>query len=682
MTITVRRSRWNAMLLVAAWCQLSFAGFRGIAFARVAEIETPTVTAVQGDLFDSADTASKILWGCPYECQEANPQIDCSCRKAVYHVPDLWVDKEQIHLDNRSDYSCFYRDKRAKDGTGTPGEDESTVHGLEQSQITFYAGHGTPEYFFAIEGKRVSLGDFSLGDVNTRYLFMTSCNVFAHGPRSRGGDFSSPNLFDATRFRVGQRLAGAASEMANVFYSWGRDYGEGLGLYPLNPSLRLACGGSSLIGGAEEYGGYPTHLFWYYLSLRRLNPADAWLVGLYVPGEAEPLCMSRGDSLKASGLGDPWFETAPLVAGAPPPPKFVYIEYPVEGKAGDPLVRAASSGVPVQPVKHFKQPAEAAGYPVLPVTPTSVPSILKGKPQGGASLGYGFRGGAASAGAPGLLPTLFPPSPVAGGSVIKAEDVCVEENPASGSVAISWRPYAALDNPDLGLDLDTAATEFLLRLMALFKKEEEQQVSSDEKEKTSVQGVTAIQMKVDAVEAAALLTRPEPQDGCLYLRQTRSVEVGQAEPPVRIFGEGSETFIGRCPAAALRLEPPAPPQARTNPCERAGSPLATFVYTNRGIGKADAAFARVALKKKKAVIEEARSKLGLPADQANRYNPEEPRLGYRAAPAHCVQDKMYLVYEVDFKADDPQLPSRTIEVPAQDLPEAKSMEKAWDCSPE
>jgi hypothetical protein len=43
---------------------------------------------------------------------------------------------------------------------------------------------------------------------------------------------------------------------------------------------------------------------------------------------------------------------------------------------------------------------------------------------------------------------------------------------------------------------------------------------------------------------------------------------------------------------------------------------------------------------------------------------------------------MYLVYEVDFKADDPQLLPRTVEVPAQDLPEARTMERDWDCSPE
>ncbi|HEV8578822.1 MAG TPA: hypothetical protein VGX68_07020, partial [Thermoanaerobaculia bacterium] len=569
MTTTARRSGCCSIILVTVWCQLSSSGFCGRSFARqVTENATPTITAVQGDTLNGVDVASIFLTGCPYQCQEQNPQIDCSCRQTKYHAPDLWVDKKQSHLDPMSDYSCFYRDKRTKDANGTPGEDESAAYGLERSQIAFYAGEGTPENFTAIEGKRVNVGDFSLGDVSTRYLFMTSCNVLAHGPRAEDGDFSTPNLFDVSQFKTGQSLTGVAFEMANVFYSWGRDYGEGR--YPLNPSLRLACGGSSLIGGAEEYGGYPTHLFWYYSSVRRLNPADAWLVGLYVQGKAEPLCISRGDSLKSSGLGDPWFETAPLTAGERLP-TFVYIEYPVEGKADDPLIQAASSGLPGPP----KQPAEAESYPVLSLTETSVPFILKEKPQGGSALGYGFLGGAASDTAHGLLPALFPPSPGAAGSVIRAEDVCVENNRASGSVAISWRPN--LDNPNTEHELDTAAEEFLLRLIALFK-DAEQQKPSEKEQKTSVQGVTAIQMKIGTVKAAELLTQPTPQDGCLYLRQTRSVNLAQAGS-VRIFGEGSETFVGRCPAAAIRLEPSVPPQAQTNPCKRAGSPLATFVHT-------------------------------------------------------------------------------------------------------
>jgi hypothetical protein len=54
--------------------------------------------------------------------------------------------------------------------------------------------------------------------------------------------------------------------------------------------------------------------------------------------------------------------------------------------------------------------------------------------------------------------------------------------------------------------------------------------------------------------------------------------------------------------------------------------------------------------------------------------------GYKAAPVHCAQQKMYIVYQFDFQPyrgkaskDDPPV---TIEVPAQDLGEE------LNCSPE
>jgi hypothetical protein len=676
MTITGRSLHRMVILKLIFWSQLSHVGFHCLSLATAAEI--PTVTAVQGDRFHGLDVASIFLTGCKYECQKLKPQIDCSCRQTTYHVPDSWLDKRQIHLENQTtDFSCFYRDKRTEGANGMPGEDESVAHGLEQSQITFYAGHGDPEGFRAIESKTVALGDFSLGDINTRYLFMTSCNVFAHGPRLKGGDFINPDLFDASQFRAEQSLTGSAPGMANVFFNWGRNYGNAR--YPLNPSLRLACGGSSLIGGAVEFGDYPTHLFWYYSSVRRLNPADSWLVSLYIRGKAEPLCMSRGDSLKASGLSDPEFEMTPPAAPGTLP-KFVYIQYPVEGRADDPLIQAASTGV----VGNLGAPHtglnEASIYPILQVAPTTLPAIFKDSPQGGSHLGYGFLGGAASAVANGLLPTLFPPSPAAENSVIKPEDVCIERNPASGSAAISWRPIALGENPNIERELDIAANDFLLRLLTIFKDNEQQSASQNE-QKASVLEVIAIQLRADELEAATLLAQPKPQDGCLYLRQTRGIDIGQGKS-VPILGEGSETFIGRCPAAVLRSGSPAVPQAQANPCERAGSPLATFVYTNRVI-KTDLDHARrEVLRPKDTVIQEARSRLGLSADQADRYTSVTLRLGYRAAPAHCVQGQMYLVYEVDFTSDDSSLLPRTIEVPAQDLPEARTIEKTWECSPE
>jgi hypothetical protein len=656
---------WPVAFFLAIGCHFNHAGLAGMLCEGA-----PSVIAVEGDMFNGADVASIFFTGCQFECQLPAPQISCSCKNTKYHAPDSWPDKRQIHLDPTiGDYSNFYHDKRFRDANGNPGEDEAKAQGLERSRIVFYAGEGSPEGFAAIGSTAgVNLGDFSLGDLAVRYLFMTSCNVFAHGQRTAQGDFDDPSSFKAVQFKPGLSLKTSGPITANVFYAWGQDYGGGR--RPLNPSLRLACGGSSLIGGADEYDGYPTHLFWYYTSVRKLNPADSWLVGLYVRNKAEPLCISRGDTLSGSGLRDPWFQREPLTKGEPL--SSIFIEYPVGGSSDDPLVMEASKKAPVKP-NAPPQPLEAAELRVLRVNVTSVPSAINIDKSKGTTLSYGSVGGAANLVAPGLLPALFSPPAGNNDSLIHAEDICVEMNPASGSVAVSWRPDLIVDNQDTARQLDAAANDFLLLLLKLFDKSGPSEIS--------VRSVNSIQMKVDTVPGTALLQQPVSQDGgCLYLRLTRSVGYEQ-DNSVPIFGEGGETFIGRCPAATIRVESPVT-QARHEPCKQVGSPLATFVYTNREIINGTGDQAKVALRAKTAVLQDARSRLGLPPDIAARYRPEELRLGYKAAPVHCVQSHMYPVYEVDFTADDSRLPLRTVEVPAQDLEAARTMEDSWTCSPE
>jgi hypothetical protein len=666
MTKSEQMLRKRELFISATCALLCLLGRPSLSQPRKSAIDLPTVVAVSGDDDGLFDWASEFLTGCEYVCElpgTTEPK-NCSCYKTVYHAPLSWY-KSHMHLDGTvKNYATFYRDKRVKGG-----RDESSTHGLEHSWVVFYSGEGNIDSFDARNGnnKKVALKDFSLGDGNVRYIFMLSCNVFAHGEPT-SGDFLSPDTFDISKFRSG------SSKMANAFDRWGTKDST-TGVTPLNPRLRLACGGSSQIGGAREYSNYPTHLFWYYSSVRRLNPGDSWLVSLYVHNVAEPLCMSRGDNLKGSGLRDRWFQREPLVEGDAPA-GFVFIEYPVEGRSNDPLVQAVSQGVPAKSNPNVQAPDEDAKFPVLQTGMTAVPSSLNIDTSKGAALTYGSVGGAASRVAQGLWPALFHPGDEKHGSLIQPDDVCVENNRASGSVEISWRPNVVADDPNISRDLDAAANGFLLKLVELF-----QESGPTDGKKTFVRDVTAVQMKVDPVEATNLLQQPvSHQDGCLYVRQTRSVEIEPANI-VPIFGEGSETFIGRCPAAAIRFDPPGP-LVPTNPCERAGSPLAVFVYTNRRIMFGGHDQAKVKLRPKDAVIQEARSMLGVPPDQVDRYHPVNLRLGYRAAPVHCEQRQMYLVYEVDFTADDPLLPPRTIEVPAQDLTEARTMEDTWKCSPE
>jgi hypothetical protein len=125
-------------------------------------------------------------------------------------------------------------------------------------------------------------------------------------------------------------------------------------------------------------------------------------------------------------------------------------------------------------------------------------------------------------------------------------------------------------------------------------------------------------------------------------------------------------------------------QVPTNPCEGVGSSLATFVYTNREIKSSVANHEerKSKLRSRDEVIQEALSMLGVSKDKADKYTSVDLRLGYKAAPVHCTQTRMYLVYQVDFAAPGTRLPPRTVEVPAQDLPEARKVEATWDCSSE
>jgi len=669
-----------------------------------------SVAVTQGDEDYAIDVASRFLTGCeincqehpPASCQDARAVVDCSCQESVLHVPAAWC-AVQLHLDAGIDYSRFYWDKAFTDplvgnATLSTGQDDIAPQGLDGAyQVLFYAGEGNPGSFQARGAtKYVGLERFSLGDGGVRYLFMLSCNLFAHGPRATHGakDFSVPQSFDPLLVKSNKPFSDPDYE-ADVFNRWGKNYGGPQRFRsPLHPSLRLACGGSTKIGGNVAN---PTDLFWYYFSKMGLGPADAFLLGLYNPViPTVPLCISRGDSYRASGLADATFVKKPLVDDpAGELPRSIYIEYPVPGDAQDPLVLALRSRSPHdEPQAEVEQEAEAPPLPVLDVRPALIPPFLVDallvEPAFGPSVlkhtivnsqldEYGFYGGSAKA--LGIdLGVLNPFPPV----FFRKDHLCVERHPGSGSLLFSWRPIVLKEDdgpipPTTAEGLKAISNSLFARLLAKLPPAPE----TDGRPEIVPGDPIAIQMKIDGAPKEQSLPDESlrsqtisHEDGCLYVRQPLLYRKGGVEIPIL----GREILAKRCPSAALRDESFSPdPLSANDPCERTASPLFSLSY-NAPVYHGERS--GVHQKTRQEAEDEAWARLERVAPPRSAYEPEVVgHWGYKAAPAHCTQDEMFLVYRFDFQPKDKDRHTLTIEVPAHDLPTAR-IEDTWRCSPE
>ena len=663
---------------LAVWMSCFGAG-AAIARQGATSADLPTVAATQGDDSHGLEVASKFITGCAFSCGNPPAGPGCGCSSSTFHTPSAWSSK-QLHLENPNmDYSRFYVDK-----TVTGGMDDSPGDGVEGSRILFYAGEGRPQAFMAdFFDSMVDLSSFSVGDGEARYLFMMACNLFAHGPRdlsSTGPDFRHPERFDAFRVHHGQSWHDG-DYMADVFSRWGARYGTAPALRsPLNPRLRLACGGSSRIGAGE----YPTHLFWYYRRVVGLPPADAWMVGLYEPDEYKPLCTSRGESFLASGLADHRFEKEPLAAERPGHPGEIYIEYPVQGDAHEPFDQAAFLRVPARSIAAASTPEEAPILPVIQVGPASLPGALHGLNFSATpALAYGFHGGSVSALIPDLAQSFAQPGPPGPAPVVRGQDLCLQRHELNGSVMLSWR-LPVSDRQPFSTEqraVDQASNALLAGVLDLFQ----QPVPADAHDDTTrivPHESLAIQMYIDAVPAdvpagSEKLVRTK---GCLYQRQTTAVHYQGHDVP--IFGEGGEHFVARCPHAWLRLAPSAPGDGPSRGvCQRTDAPLVSFVYNDRVVRGTRASSQKTASEAES----EARAKLGHLARPGTAYERVGLRWGYRAAPAHCSQKEMYLVYELEFASKNRAFDGTaliSVEVAAHDLGGKDSIEDTWTCSAE
>ena len=184
-------------------------------------------------------------------------------RFATIHRPTPREDNTVLFYDQTTDCS-----DRAEDREGA-----------DSSPVIYFAGHGSPGHFFAegrdtppIPNECVRIGD------KARYYFQHSCNVLAHGKKSRlasaasGNDYLQPWNFTGN-------IRTKPTDEFNVFRNLGKSFRRG---------VRLVCGASSLI---NENDGPSARRFWINLHRRGLDVADSWVLSHYEKLSA-PVCIS------------------------------------------------------------------------------------------------------------------------------------------------------------------------------------------------------------------------------------------------------------------------------------------------------------------------------------------------------------------------------------------------------
>jgi hypothetical protein len=630
-----------------------------------------TVAAVQGDGDMSLAQASEFLTGCEDNLREVPPFG--TCLHPVLHLPQALQDHARhLHIDGTSnDYSPFYLDERVRDGSGTLGRDADSSQGLEGSNVIFYSGHGLVDNFHALASSgnaSIKISDFSLGDHDARYLLMLSCNVFAHGPNTSGG-FSHPELFEPSRGG-----AVSAGGHANVFERWTRPQG---GVVPLNPGLRLACGGASPIGG----GMHPTEAFWYYYS-QGFGPADAFLLGFYKPESVEvPLCLSRGDRAEISGLFDSRF-----VADSPAGGSHFFIEYPVDAGGQDSLLAEAAKTPGIRYSRQRESRTDdPAGLPVLGVDPAPTPSFLGGLDFSTAPLlSYGFRGASAA-----FLSKVSNPLSVTGmlPTEVDPDDICIKTNLDSGAVVLSLRA-----GPGSGAFSSDSGAAFLenIAITAIRKVVEDAVIDPrNSEEGFALRDGQPIEMRIDGIPSARnrsgelVLNELSHARKCRHLRLTRVFRSGSREIP--LIGVGSEILFSICPTLDARGSEAS--DGAVDACRRKLAPQFSVSIAGRTLSKnktdTSPAFAFPTLDSGRR--EAVRRLLQMTDGPSYEPKPRASRWGYKAAPAHCKQEKMYIVYEFEFaaKPGHEELPPIVIEVPAHKLPAPlQEVEETWLCAPE
>ena len=661
------------------------------------DLTGPSILVVQGDASGGGyRAATEFLTGCSLECFEGNGQFPCKSRPHL-HPPAEWPARHgHREFHTVDDYSRYFVDSGVVgDGVAPPANDLDEVEGLESAHLVFYAGHGTTSSWEAHADKTVQLSDISLGDGDARYLWMLSCHVMAHGPRipemlgdTRIEDYLAPHLFDPLRAGVADDCDSMSH--ADVFCRWGRQNGHGKS--PLGAGLRLACGGSTDLGGHD----FPSALIWQYKLVAGLDVADSYLLGLAV-GARVPLCLTRGDADPASTpLFDRDFLTDPRSGDG----GYLYIEYPV--KHSVPLESLRSSLPWLLPSKTSQDPLPDEPpelYPVLRVGPMPIPSgfDLLESPEG-----RPFLFGAQSIEVPEDQAAQF--RGALGGFGHRGIALRTERLPSSGAILVhaTSSEVVGVDLPtpfDYG-DASSALGELMLDSLGLLGETAvpEQPETSAPEITPNANGPHAATPRILVSPTADLRVMvvdraPETESTafgvvaksypikryvkCLYMRAAGVVQSADGKFVVPQLGEGADVVLLQvCPRrlpAALRTLP------GVRDAEAAGSGDARLIYLQRAVVGSEPRPVR----RRAAAEREAWERLEKRGRRDYERSPGASRWGYRSAPLHCGQLAMYLVYEFDFVpkegAQYENLPVRTVEVPAHRGIE--ELHEDWECDP-
>lgn len=194
---------------------------------------------------------------------------------ASNHTPDSWT-KQHMHV-GLTNTAKYYYDKNL---TAT-GMDTDVTSGIDRAMLFFYAGHGNPTGWSALN-EGASQPDMKLANITgngtLRYYWQCSCEVFAHGPYSASScgasmEYGCPQNFDGSH---------DSSDMRNVFERWGA---------ALSSDLRMACGGSTSMWCWYDN----VNEVWNDYNNNGMNVAQSFIDGFSSshPGVV-PLCITMG----------------------------------------------------------------------------------------------------------------------------------------------------------------------------------------------------------------------------------------------------------------------------------------------------------------------------------------------------------------------------------------------------
>jgi hypothetical protein len=633
----------------------------------------------------------KVLTGClPAERVRLGPAHCCSQVQ-----PDLNWSRRHLHFPaTLQSKAPFYLDPKVT--AGTAARDDDPYQGIENSRVLVFVGHGHPDSI-EVQGagyreENVPLRTISPGDKKVRYFWAHSCNIMAHGPaRSSTSsalpgagvscDYPTPWLFGTNTTDTN---CAARFPEQNVYSRWGSTSVQQKS--PLHPDLRIACGGSSRLHTGTLLGP------WHQFVTLRAGVVESFLFGAQALALGQvPLCLARGPALpKDSPLTDNDFLTDanPTKPGAD---SFLHIAYPRAEPAQYSLLEEGlrAAGL-VGPLALSTEPP--ALLPVLTVSEMLLPTVLA--PLGEQLTGpvnrpYGFRGislpiGRLSRDLRSLGSLLSQSGTASSGTTA---DVSLERHLRSGAILISWRPTREQPMPPSlrGLAIPTGWFSDLTG-----------QATAAQQRTKRYQLRNVVRIYVDTVKEwpgplpDGSMPAPSRTEGCRLVTGSALVSLpGDLPSQVPVLSSDEQLTLGSCPSWRLPRGPG--PESDVEAFQRRSPALASVTYLERpySIGSPLRTIRRdTAIVQAKAQIQQQGYD---PAAYSLR---ETSTWGYRAAPIHCSQSKMFAVYRLDFivtNTGDDQAwatwPPITIEVPAHDLSadpdfQGKRIEDFWDCSPQ